>query len=417
MNFFLAHRFFKSNTADSGRRASAPAIRIATIGMAVGLAVMILSVSIVRGFQREVSNKVTGFAAHIEVLNPGTFGSPEGYPVVADSAFLAGLQTLPQVTSVQCYSEKIGILKTEESFQAISLKGVGESFLPTFIGANMLEGEFPAYRDSVDSNRIVISSTVANALHLSVGSRVYAYFFEDAVKMRRFDIAGIYKTNLRQFDKVYAFTGKRSVDKLNGWQRGEASGIELRVRDFDEVNSVAAQVRHWLAGRASDSLYTETIALSVKENPRTEGIFHWLALLDTNVWVILILLLCVAGFTMVSGLLILILERTNTIGILKALGATNARIRHIFLNYALLIAVRGMLAGNATALALIFLQRHTGLFRLNPETYYIDTVPVDISLLPILSINIATLTLTMLVLVAPSYMISRIEPAKAIRFD
>ncbi|MBR1712206.1 MAG: ABC transporter permease [Alloprevotella sp.] len=420
MNLFLARRLYQGYGNDKRKRASAPATRIATVGVAVGLAVMLLSACIVRGFQREVSRKVTGFAAHAELLDLGSFSSPENFPIVAGDSLLKALKNQPGIASAQRYSQKIGILKTEEDFQAISLKGVDSDYDMSFIGQHIVAGTLPSFARSADTTatttRIVISQPTADALRLAAGDRVYAYFFEDAVKMRRFEIAAIYKTNLKQFDKTFAFTDKRTVDRLNGWDTAQVSGVELHVSDFGRLAETTAALREQLQGR-TDSLGGTYSLLSVRENPRTEGVFHWLDLLDMNVWVILILLLCVAGFSMISGLLILILEQTNTIGLLKALGATNTRIRHIFLYYAALIIGRGLLLGDAIALSLLLLQQQTGLFKLNPETYYVSTVPVELSPAIILGLNIGTLAITMLALITPSFMISRIQPAKALRFD
>jgi len=411
---FLARRFFRSNQKSS--RGGTPAIWIATAGVAIGLCVMLLAVFIVKGFQGEVSRRIAGFGSHINIITPMSFASPEGYPITIDKALQDSIAAMPNVAHVQRFSEKIGILKTEDDFQAINLKGVGADFDDTFIRECLVSGEVPAFSDTASSNRLLISQTQADALGLHVGDKVYAYFFADAVKMRRFEIAGIYQTRMRQYDRTFALTDKRTVDRLNDWDSLKAGGLEVRLTDFDRLDKTAAQMGRQLNGTL-DAKGRPLAVVSIKEHPRTSGVFNWLSLLNTNVGLILLLVFCVAAFSMVSGLLILILERTNTIGVLKALGSTNGSLQTAFLYYAALIILRGMLIGNLLCFLLIFLQKQFQLFRLDPETYYVDAVPIAFNFWWWLAINVGTLLLTLLALLAPSTIIARIQPAKAIRFD
>jgi len=411
---FLARRFFRSNAKSSG--GGTPAIWIATAGVAIGLCVMLLAVFIVKGFQGEVSRRITGFGAHIDVVDPMSFASPEAYPLTIDSTLQKTVATMPNVAHVQRFSEKIGILKTENDFQAINLKGVGADFDASFIKECLLSGEVPAFSDTASTNRLLISKTQADALGLKVGDKVYAYFFAETVKMRRFEIAGIYQTRMRQYDRTFALTDKRTVDRLNDWDSLQTGGLEVRLADFDRLEETATQMASRLNGQIDGNGGVLSV-VSIKEHPRTAGVFNWLALLNTNVWLILVLVFCVAAFSMVSGLLILILERTNTIGVLKALGSSNGSLQKAFLYYAALIILRGMLIGNVLCFVLIFLQKKFGLVRLDPETYYVDAVPIAFDFWWWLAINVGTLLLTMLALLAPSGIIARIQPAKAIRFD
>lgn len=415
LSVMLARRFFRAGD-ESGKRASRPAIVIATAGIAVGLAVIIISVCVVRGFQAEVSNKLMGFGSHMEVLDFNSFASPESFPVTTDSALVQGLEALPQVTKVQRYAEKIGILKTEDSFAAIELKGLGPEYDTKFLKQHLVSGKLPTFSDTTATNELVISQRTADELQLKVDDRVYAYFFEEAVKMRRFRIAAIYQTNMKQFDRTFAITDLHTVRRLNGWDASQSSGLEIRVSDFSRLEEQKTPVEAFV-NSMPDSAGTIRSVLTIRENPRTAGVFNWLALLDTNVYVILILILLVASFSMISGLLILILERTQTIGVLKALGATNTRLRHTFLYYGAFIVLQGMLIGNAISLLLLWAQQKFSLIHLNPETYYVDTVPVSLEWWSILLVNVVTLLLTIGALIIPSFLISRIQPARAIRFD
>ncbi|MBR1593669.1 MAG: ABC transporter permease [Alloprevotella sp.] len=415
LSVMLARRFFSSG-AENGKRASRPAIVIATAGIAVGLAVMIVSVCVVRGFQAEVSNKLMGFGSHMEVLDINSFASPESFPVTTDAALVHALEALPEVTKVQRYAEKIGILKTEESFAAIELKGLGPEYDTAFLRKHLVEGKLPQFSDTVSSNELVISKRISDDLQLHVNDRVYAYFFEETVKMRRFRIAAIYQTNMKQFDRTFAITDLHTVRRLNSWDASQSSALEIRVSDFSHLDEMKEKVED-VVDAMPDTTGTLRSVLTIRENPRTAGVFNWLALLDTNVYVILVLILLVASFSMISGLLILILERTQTIGVLKALGATNTRLRHTFLYYGALIILRGMLIGNVLSLQLLWAQRQFSLIHLNPETYYVDTVPVSLEWWPIVLVNVVTLLLTVLALVVPSFLVSRIQPARAIRFD
>lgn len=430
-SFFIAQRFFRSIGKDK-KSASNPTITIATAGVAVGLAVMIITVSVIAGFKREVTSKVNGFASDIEVLDLRSLSSPEGFPINADSAFIADAKRWPGVKRVDKIAQKMGILKTEDNFEGITFKGIDKGYDTTFVAGAMVEGRLPRLdvvpnpeAGIIGSNEIAISRRTADALGLAVGDRVFSYFFEENIKMRRFKVCGIYSTNMAMFDKTFVITDYNTVADLNAWNTDQCSSLEVRLDNtvenasrfftsdtqFDQALVAATEY----CAKHPDAESVNRRVLSVREHYMQ--IFSWLDLLDFNMIVILVLMICVAGFTMISGLLILILERTQTIGVLKALGATNGRVRSIFLNFAAMITARGLIIGDALALALLFAQRQWGLIHLDPTSYYVDTVPVEINWLPILLLNLITLTLTTLALVAPSFMISRIQPAKSIRFE
>ena len=278
----------------------------------------------------------------------------------------------------------------------------------------MVEGAIPHFTDSASSNSIIISKTMADLLRLKAGDKVFAYFINENVRVRRFTIAGIYRTNLTQYDKTICFTDLYTTVKLNGWQHDQADGAEVIVNDYNQINDIAERFVSNINRRTDHYGQTYSSATIQEINPQ---IFSWLDLLDLNVWIILALMLCVAGFTMISGLLIIILERTNMIGLLKAIGSRNSQIRKTFLWFATFIIGRGLVIGNIIGIGLMILQKTTGLIRLDASIYYVDIVPVEINIPAIAAINILTLALCLLALIAPSFLVSHIHPAKSMKYE
>jgi len=411
--FFLAKRIY-TNNADK-KRVDMPAIRIAIAGVAVGLAVMLVSVSVVFGFKHTIRNKVVGFGSHIQVANFMTLQASEQYPIQMGDSMLKVLRAIPGVKHVQRFAVKQGILKTDKDFLGVAFKGIAADYDTTFIHQNLVAGAIPHFSDTVGKQQMMVSQAIADQLNLKLGDKVFAYFIDNTgVKARRFTIAAIYQTNLSQFDKVTCFIDLYTAVKLNAWETDQASGAELTVNDFNLLNQTAERVVEKV-NRTIDS-YGETYSSQTIQEMNPQ-IFSWLDLLDLNVWIILGLMLAVAGVTMISGLLIIILERTAMIGILKAIGARNTTIRRTFLWFAVFTIGKGMLIGNLIGLGLIVLQHYTGLVKLNPATYYVSTVPVEFNLLVWLLLNVATLVISVFVLIAPSYLVSKINPAASMRYE
>ena len=403
--------------ADTGDRhkVSKPAMRIAIAGVAIGLAVMIVSVSVVFGFKHTIQDKVIGFGGHIQVADFMTLQNQEQYPIQMGDSMLRVIRSIPGVSHVQRFAMKQGILKTDSDFLGVAFKGIGADYDTTFIHQHMVEGSIPHFSDSVSTNSILISQRMADMLHLKAGGRVFAYFIDQqGVRARRFTIAGIYRTNLTQYDRTICFTDLHTAVRLNGWESDQVTGAEVTVADLNRLNDVEGLFIDRV-NRSVDRYGATYTSKTIQEvNPQ---IFHWLNLLDLNVWIILALMVAVAGVTMVSGLLIIILERTTMIGVLKALGARNRMVRRVFLWFAVFIIGRGLLWGDGIALALLLLQRYTGLVRLDPTTYYVDTAPVEINIPIILLLNLVTLLVSVLVLIGPSYLVSHIHPAKSMRYE
>ena len=414
MNFplFIAKRIY--NDPGDKQKVSRPAIRIATIGVAIGLAVMIVSVSVVLGFKHTIRDKAIGFGSHITVAEFSTINGINQYPICMDDSMVNLLRKINGVKHVQRFAMTQGILKTENDFLGVMFKGVDEQFDTTFVHQYLVEGTIPTFSGTSSKQQILISKLMADKLQLHAGKSVYAYFINNNVRARKFTIAGIYQTNLKKYDEVICFTDLYTAVKINGWEPDQATGAELTVNDFEKIDQTEETIIA-LVNRTKDKYHHTYSSATVQEsNPQ---IFSWLNLLDLNVWIILVLMICVAGFTMISGLLIIILERTNMIGVLKALGSRNKAIRHTFLWFAVFIIGKGMLWGNILGVGVTLLQKFTGLIKLDPATYYVDTVPVEINLPMLLLINVCTLIVSVFVLIAPSYLISHIHPAKSMRYE
>lgn len=410
--WYIARRLFQHT--DDVKRVSKPAIRIATLGVVIGVATMILSTSIVLAFQDEIRNKVIGFGSHIQVINYDSQNSEQYKPIVFNEETLSLLDSVPNAEFVSPFCSKAGMLKTDNAFKGVVFKGVGSRYDYSFFREHLVGGEIAPFQDSVATNKLVISQLLSKQLNLGVGSSVYAYFFEDKVKARKFTISAIYCTNLTDFDNKLVFTDVSTVQKILGFDSYQYSGAEIKLSDFSRLNEAHTYIINNV-DRTQDPYGEYYTSMTIFE--MYPQIFAWLKLLDLDVWVILILMVCVAGFTMISGLLIIILERTNFIGIMKALGTSNSRMRHIFLYFSSFIILRGLLIGNLLAAILIFIQKQWRVFHLDPAVYYVDSVPVCVNWWYFLIINVATLLICMLALIIPSYLISNIHPAKSIRFE
>lgn len=417
MNFplFIARRIYSDHIGDQ-QKVSKPAIRIAVAGVAIGLAVMIISVCVVLGFKHTIRDKVVGFGSHIQVANFYTLQSSAiDQPIAIGDSMINVLKKTEGVKHVQRFAMKQGILKTDNDFLGVMFKGVGPEFDSTFIHKNMVEGSIPHFSDQQSTNRILISKDMANKLRVKAGDRIFAYFIGDGgVRTRRFTISGIYQTNLAQYDKTTCFCDLYTARKLNAWTDDMVTGAELTVNDFKQLSTTANDIINRV-NRTQDKYGNTFSSKTIRE--LSPQIFSWLDLLDLNVWIILAIMTAVAVVTMISGLLIIILERTTMIGVLKALGARNSTVRHTFMWFAAFIIGKGLLIGDALALALILLQKFTGFAKLDPQTYYVDVVPVELDWMLIVALNVATMLIALFVLIAPSYLVSHIHPAKSMRYE
>lgn len=390
-------------------------MQIATLGVAIGLAVMIVTVSVVLGFKHTIRDKVIGFGSHIQLENMMLISTQLE---LTDSATNL-LGNMAGVKHIQRFATAQGILKTDSDFLGVAFKGVGEDYDTTFLSEHIIDGKMPLFSSTKSGNKLLISKVTADKLQLNAGDRIFAYFItNEGVKARRFTVEGVYQTNMTKFDQALCFTDIYTTRKLNGWDNTSLySGAEMTVEDIQLLEPIAydvAQQVKIINADISDPLETIESKTIHEAYPQ---IFTWLQLLDLNVWIILVLMVCVAGFTMISGLLIIILERTQMIGILKALGARNKTIRHTFLWFATFIIGRGLLFGNVIGIAIVLLQQHFSIITLDPATYYVKEAPMELNIPVIVALNIATLLTSLFVLIAPSYLISFIRPAKSMRYE
>ena len=407
---FIARRIYKNN--DGNKEVSKPAVRIAMAGISIGLAVMIVSVAVVIGFKNQVRDKVVGLASEVIVTSLDQLYMTA--PVAAGDSLLDAITKKPYVSHVQRYSVKPGMIMTSDNFQGMVLKGVGKEYDLTYISQHVIDGEIPLFTDTAATNKVMLSKSMADKLKLKAGDKIYTYYVDDNVRARRLTVSAIYQTNFSAFDDYFLITDIYTVNKLNKWEPDQVSGVEIDVDDYSRIDEVNDNLRSSLfenSDKYGQSYFSRTI---VEANPQ---IFAWLDLLDLNVWVILILMTGVAGFTMISGLLIIILERTNMIGVLKAMGADNNSIRKIFLSFSVFLIGRGMLWGNIIGLSLCLIQYFFEPVKLDPSVYYVNSVPIELNVFIYILLNVFTLVVSVLMLVGPSYLISRIHPARSIRYE
>lgn len=412
---FIAHRIYSSK--GTPEKFSGSIVSFAVYGIAFGLFVMILSVAIVTGFKKEVRNKVIGFGSHIQIVNFDSNSSYETVPISKDQKWLPDLMKIDGIKGVQTFATKPGIIKTDEEIHGIVLKGVGTDFDWTFFWENLVEGSLFSVNDTSKTDEVLISKQIASLLKLKVGDPLYTYFLNEETKtqkMRKFRICGIFRTSLEEFDQLFVLADIGHVQKLNDWNPGQISGYEITIDDFDDLKTITQNIRGLTINYSEEN---EAVLRPVAITSKYPQIFDWLNLLDMNVWIILGLIILVAGFNMVSGLLILILERTTMIGVLKAVGLENRGISKIFLYLSTFLIAKGMFWGNIAGIVFCLAQAKFGIFKLDPGSYYLDTVPINLKIAHLLMLNICTILATLLMLLVPSWYVSRIEPDKAIRFD
>ena len=376
---------------------------------------MIITVCVVLGFKHTIRDKVVGFGSHIQIQNFMSQQTASPAPISFSDSLMNQLRQMPGVRHVECYALTQGILKTDNDFLGVGFKGIGSDYDLTFLKKHLVEGEMPVFSSDKSNNHLLISRMMADKLRLKAGDRIYAYFIaEDNVRARKFTIKGIYETHMNQFDQSICFTDLPTSVKLNSWEPDQCSGAEVLVEDFDRLEETAQYIVKDVnrkTDRYGEIITSQTIYEAYPH------VFQWLSLLDINVWIIFALMVAVAGFTMVSGLLIIILERTQMIGILKALGMRNPTVRHTFLWFAVFIIGRGLILGNIIGLGLVLLQQYTGIIHLDPASYYVDTAPMELNIPIILLLNVATLLICVFVLIAPSYLVSHIHPARSMRYE
>jgi lipoprotein-releasing system permease protein len=410
--YFIAQRLIKGRR--EGTSFSRPINIIAIIGIATGLAVMILAVAILTGFKQQIREKIVGFGSNIQIVNFDSNLSFETVPIHQGQEFIPKIMKIPGIKHTQVFATKAGIIKTGEDIQGVVLKGVGSDFDWSYFGSNMTDGSVFTVTDTTRTDKVIISKQISDMLRLRTGDSFAMHFVQDPPRMRKFTVSGIYETSLEEFDKMYVFCDIGHIKRLNGWKDDQVSGFEIFIDDFDKLDQMTLAVKDAIGYR----LYEDEEKFKVTNiREKYPQIFDWLNFQDINVIIIIVLMLVVAGFNMISGLLILILEKTNMIGILKALGSQDITIRRVFLYQAAYLIGKGLLWGNLVGIGLAFLQLQTGFVTLDPSSYYIKTVPVNLELTHILLLNAGSMAAILFMLLVPTKLISRITPVKAIRYD
>lgn len=407
---FIARRIVsdKENVQSFSRKI----IQIAIAGIALGMIIMILAVAIVTGFKAEIWQKVIGFGSHITIVNHDTNSSFETKPIDKDQSFITDLLAIDGIKHIQTYAQKLGIIKTEDSFQGILLKGIGSDFDWSFFEKNLIEGT--KFKANQKEKFIVISENTASELKLKVNDKVTIYFENNPPRVYKFTVSGIFRTDLEDFDKLFALVDIKYIQKLYNWKDDQISGFEVLIDDFNELDAMYNLVYN-IAGFNFDENGNKLKVQSIRE--MYPQILDWLELSNINAIIILIFILIVSGFNMVSGLLILILERSRMIGILKALGSRNWNIRKIFLYNSAYLIGKGLLWGNVIGISLCLIQKYFGIIKLDPINYYMSEVPINLDFFPLLGVNLLSLIIILLFLLIPSFVASKINPIKAIRYE
>ena len=405
VEYFIAKRLISAK--EGNNRLSRPIIRIAILAIALSVAVMLISIGVVKGFKKDIADKVIGFGSHIQITAFSDNNSYETSAISKNQDFYPSIETESGIKHIEVFATKAGIIKTKEEIHGMILKGVDTDFDWTFFQENLIAGEVLSLNDSSTTNSVMISENIANSLRLKVADNLIMYFVQEPPRARKFEISGIYNTELEEFDELYVLGDIKQIQKLNAWGKDSVGGFALTINDFEELE------------KQTQMVYEKTPynlnAQSTKElNPQ---IFDWLKLQDINVNVVIILMLIVAAINIITALLILILERTKLIGILKAIGQTNWSIRKVFLYNATYLIIKGLFWGNLLGITFSLFQKQFHIISLNPATYYMKSVPIHLLLSDILILNLGVIITCFIILILPTYLITKITPIKAIRFE
>lgn len=410
--YFIAKRLIKDRKGEASF--SRPINVIAIIGIALGLAVMIIALSILTGFKQQIRDKVAGFGSHIQVTNYDSNISFETTPISSNQDFVAIARKNPEVKHIQVFATKAGIIQINENIQGVVLKGIGSDFDWSFFSENLVEGEVFTVNDSIRTNKVVLSKRVCDLLGLKTGDTFNMHFVQEPARTRVFTVSGIYETSLEEFDKIFVFCDIGHIRRLNGWEDDQISGFEIYIKDFNDLEEMTSSMVETIGYQLTED--EEKLRVS-NIRIRYPQIFDWLEFQDLNVIIIIILMLLIAGFNMISGLLILILEKTNMIGVLKAVGAGDNMLSKVFLYQAAWLTAKGLFWGNLIGIGLAVLQIKTELISLDPSSYYLKTVPINLDPVHIILLNAGAMTAIIIMLLIPARLISRITPVKAIRYE
>ena len=402
---FIAKRLY--NAKENNNNYTRPIIRIAILAITLSVMIMLLSVFILSGFKSEISKKVFGFGGHINISKFSYNQSFENDPIENTSELISNIYNLDYVKSIHPFATKAGIIKKEDEILGTILKGVDHDYSWSFFKENLIAGQIPKFDEFANSIEVLISENISRKMNLNIGDDILMYFIQNPTRVRKFRLSGVYKTDLTEFDEIMIIGDLKQIQKLNDWTKDKVGGYEVLVNNIENIDSYAKEI--------DETIDYNLKAISIKE--KYPQIFDWLKLQDFNVLIILILMLIVGGINMITSLLIIILEKTRLIGILKAIGATNWSIRNVFIYNSLYIISYGLILGNVLALLFGLAQRKFNFIELDESIYFMNFVPIKIELFSLLMINLGTLLICYLILVVPSVIIAKISPAKSIKFD
>ena len=403
LSFFIAKRLI----GKSEHRVSRPVMRVAILAVSLSIAVMLISIATISGFQNEIRDKVIGYGSHIQVTHFSKDNSFESKILSNSSELKNKISKIDGVVDVQKFATKAGLIKTDEEIYGIVLKGVDQNYSFSFFENYLLEGEIPIYNSEKISNEIIISFTIASKLKMKVGDTFTTYFIQKPTRARKFSISAIYDSGLSEFDDLYIVGDLKHIQKLNKWSKNQCGGLEIKSSSFEKLIETTKLI--------NNEIGYDLIAQNITDlNPQ---LFNWLKLQDINVIIIIVLMMLVALINITTLLFILILERIQMIGILKSMGLSDWGIRKIFLYFTNYIMTRGLLFGNFFALTLLLIQKVFKVVKLDQATYYMSEVPIHFDLKDILLLNLGTITISFIVLIIPTYLVSKIRPIKTIRFE
>ncbi|MBQ3617998.1 MAG: ABC transporter permease [Bacteroidales bacterium] len=410
LEWFIARRI---SGKSYNKGVSSTVVKIAVAAVALSVAVMIASMSVIIGFKNEIMDKVVGFGSCVNIVNRETGGNYETMPISSEQDFFPSIENEQGINHIQRYVMKPAILKSGADILGVIIKGVGSEYDFKFFEDNMLEGCAPKIIAGQKTDSMLISKRMADLLNLKLGDKVVAYFVQDPPRMRKYTVSGIYQTGLEDYDKLFCFTDMTDIQKINGWNENQISGFEVMIDDFSKLEDMSSLVREYAGYQISEDGAMLRVT-NVKDNNRQ--LFDWITLTEMNVYVILAIMFFVAFVNMSTAMLIIIFERAAMIGIMKAVGSSNWLIRKIFIIQSVHITSRGVVIGNIVAAVLILLEQYFHLVGLDPASYYVDHVPAEFQLWYFIAIDLGTLLVMSIMLVLPSMAISKMEPAKVVNF-
>lgn len=414
--FFIASRLKLGNN----EKAASPSLNVALVGIILAIVIMILSVVIVLGFKNEITTKINNLDSHIKISN-GAIGIDDNIATVDMREIANALNQdsamLQNIEDVSLIAEKPAILKTDSDFKGLQFRGVDANFDFSFLKSHLLEGRVPTYDSSDSTQEIIISSTIANQLQLNVNDKILTYFIDEKVKVRNCHIVGIFNTDFESFDKNYIVGNIALLQSVNDWKAHTGNYVGVKLKNIDNIDDVAYSTFGTLATYSISDNDNSTVYNVTSTHQNNISYFTWLSMLDMNVVIILVLMIIVSTFTLISALLMIILERIKMIGLFKALGASNHSIRRIFIYLTHKIIFKSIIIGNVIGIGLALLQQHFHIIKLNPDAYYMNYVPIDINVPMLIFLNVAIIVISYITLIGPSYIISSIKPSSTMRFE